>query len=211
MLTNKSDLSDSSIKELSLTLIRQKRLENLEKVETVLKFIGAGALLGASIVAPNLIRLAKPIIDDLTAEEPWERYNIRHLKRTLGRLEKQNLVVKYISGNQQVVELTEAGRRKIYKFALDEIKIKSPRSWDGTWWMISYDIPEEFKNLRDAIREYLEVWGFYKIQESVFLHAYPCQKEVEFLRGYLGVGKYVRVFRVSKIENDAAFREYFNV
>jgi len=41
--------------------------------------------------------------------------------------------------------------------------------------------------------------------------AYPCIKEVAFLREYLGIGEMVRLFDVGKIENDQNFRDFFGV
>lgn len=49
------------------------------------------------------------------------------------------------------------------------------------------------------------------LHESLFLHAYPCQDEVEFLRTYLGVAQHVQIFQVLNIENDKPFREFFEV
>ena len=83
--------------------------------------------------------------------------------------------------------------------------------WDGTWYLVCYDIPEVLDDTRKALREYLTAWGFYPLQESTFLQAYPCLKEIDYLREYLNVGQYVRVFKVSAIENDAAFRQFFGV
>jgi DNA-binding transcriptional regulator PaaX len=77
--------------------------------------------------------------------------------------------------------------------------------------LVSYDIPGNLKALRKTFREYLCLWGFFPLHESVLLHAYPCEKQVEFLREYLGVGEYVRIFMVSKIENDRLFRDFFGI
>lgn len=66
-------------------------------------------------------------------------------------------------------------------------------------------------NLRNIFRDYLHAWGFYPLHESVFLHAYPCFKQVEFLREYLGISEYVRFFIVAKIENDSLFHDFFDL
>ncbi|MCX6783723.1 MAG: hypothetical protein NT141_01455 [candidate division WWE3 bacterium] len=203
------------VKELSQTLSNQVAEELLSKkyagVKEVLGLVGAGAFLAASLVAPKFSRVFKSLINDPDAPEPWRRFNIPYLKRTLVRLEKQKLVTIREEKGVSVVEITNSGRRKILKFALDAIEIKVPRSWDRTWRLVSYDIPREQSALRMQIMEYLKVWGFYQIQESLYLHAYPCEKEVIFLREYLKAGEYIQIFTVTKIENDQPFRDFFDI
>lgn len=111
----------------------------------------------------------------------------------------------------QVVKITQAGKRRILKFAIDELAVKKPANWNGRWIIVSYDIPENRKTLRKVLQEYLRAWGFYPLHESVFLHAYPCEDHILFLREYLGIGEYVRILQVSKIENDRLFKEFFGL
>lgn len=206
---------ESSIDAIAKSLSKKidKDVFNRKHAHTaeILKLVGAGALLATSIVMPNLPRILKPFIKDENEYEAWKRFNIPYLKRTLRRLEKEKLVQIKEEGDCQQVEITQRGRRRILKYALDELVIEKPKIWDGKWRLISYDIPGKYKSLRKILREYLSNWGFYPLHESVFLHAYPCGKQVEFLREYLGLGEYVRFFSVSQIENDKPFRDFFGV
>jgi len=206
---------DFYIAELAKTLAKQIDREVFARkyapVGAVLKLVGAGVFLGASLVIPNLPIALKPFLVNENEYEAWKRFNIPYLQRTLRRLEKQKMVEIGEENGQQVVKITEPGKRRILKYALEELEIKKPRFWDEKWRLISYDIPAGSKSLRDLFRHFLLCWGFYPLHESVFLHAYPCEKEVEFLREYLGVGEHVRIFMVSKIENDKPFRKFFGI
>jgi hypothetical protein len=53
--------------------------------------------------------------------------------------------------------------------------------------------------------------GFYQMQESVYLFPHPCYDEVEFLRSFYGVGAMVKYLLVTKLEDDALYRQYFGV
>lgn len=212
---NKTSIpSPEIVDKVSQVLLKQIDREIFNKkyarVADVLKIVGAGFLLAGSIVAPNLPRAILPFFHE-NEYEVWKRFNILYLKRTLKRLEKQKLVEIDEEEGMQVVKITENGRRKVLRYALDELAIKKPKIWDGIWWLISYDLPLNFKFQREIFREYLKAWGFYPLHKSVFLHAYPCFKQIEFLREYLGVGEYVRVFKVSQIENDQSFRDFFGI
>lgn len=206
---------ESKIDKIALSLTKKIDAEIIREkyapVLSVLKLVGAGAFLAASFAAPNLPKALKPFISDTNDYEAWKRFNFRYLKRTLQRLEKERLVEIKDENNMQIVEITNKGRKRILKCALDELTIEKPKSWDGQWRLVSYDIPGKLKTVREIFNNYLRIWDFYPIHESVFLHAYPCIKEVDFLREYLGIGKYVRIFKVSAIENDQQFRDFFGV
>lgn len=190
---------------------KERLVSKLATAEDVLKLVALGAFVAGSVVMPNLAKLAKPLLKDLDSDDSWKRFNIPFLKRKLNRLEKQKLVSYRTEGTKQVVEITAAGRKRVLKFALDELWIVKPATWNGRWWLVTYDIPKGFDNERNQISQCLKMWGFYPLEDSVFLHAYPCEKEVTFLREFLGIGEYVRIFFVDKIENDQLFRDFFGV
>lgn len=212
-----SQIPDALLEKISQTLTKQidKEIFNQKyaKAADILKLVGMGIFVAGSLVIPNLPLALKPFLDHQRKKEynVWKRFNIPYLKRTLERLEKQQLIETSEEDNMQVVKITEAGKRKILKFAIDELAVEKPKIWSEKWTLISYDIPKELSRLRKVFLEYLKAWGFYPLHESVYLHAYPCDKQVEFLRSYLAVTKYVRIFTVSNIENDKLFRDFFGV
>lgn len=212
-----SEINPKLMEDISKTLEKQINWEiftqKYARVGDVLKLVGLGIFVAGSIVAPNLPLALKPFLDHKRRKESqvWKRFNIPYLKRSLKRLEQQKLVEIVEDGGIQSIKITKAGQRRVLKFALDELAVEKPKIWDGRWTLVSYDIPKDYRNLRKIFMEYLKAWGFYPLHESVFLHAYPCEKQVEFLREYLGIGKYVRIFTVSKIENDKLFKDFFGI
>ena len=206
---------ESSIESISRTLACQIDKEVFEKryarVRDILFLVGSGAFLAAAVVMPGLALLIKPFLKDERAHEVWKRFNIPYLKRTLERLQKEKLVRLGEKDGKQVAEITQAGRKKILRYALSETEVIKPKLWDGKWRLISYDIPLGKTRLRKSFRNYLLAWGFYPLHESVFLHAWPCEEQIEFLIEYLGVGENVRIFLVSKVENDKPFKSFFGL
>lgn len=210
-------MNNDKIDQLAKTLARQIDKEIFEKkyapAKTILKLVGVGAFLMAAMVMPGLPLVLKPFIDEKRKEEyeVWKRFNIPYLKRTLLRLNKQKLVEIGEENNKQVVKITNQGKQKIIKMALDELVVEKPKMWDGKWRLVSFDLPEKLAKERKKLVEYLRAWGFYPLHKSVYLHAYPCFKQIEFLKEYMGIGEYVRSFAVSKIENDKLFKDFFGV
>jgi len=210
-----SKINEPLILDISKNLAKQIDKKEFEKkyapVKTILTLVGAGAFLAGSLVIPNLPMALKPFLKDQEEYEVWKRFNIPYLRRTLYRLEQQKLVEIAEEKGIQMVKITESGKRRILRYAIGEVLIEKPRFWDGKWRLVSYDIPGNLKPLRKMFREYLCLWGFFPLHESVLLHAYPCEKQADFLKEYLGVGQYVRMFTVSKIENDKPFKNFFGI
>lgn len=210
-------MNDAKIDQLAKTLARQIDKEVFEKkyapAKTILTLVGVGVFLMTAMVMPGLPLALKPFIDEKRKGEyeVWKKFNIPYLKRTLLRLERQKLVEIAEEDGRQVVKITNQGKQKIIKMALDELTIEKPKIWDGKWRLVSFDLPEKLAKERKRLVEYLHAWGFYPLHKSVYLHAYPCLKQVEFLREYMNVGEYVRNFVVSKIENDKVFKDFFGV
>jgi len=209
--------TDDYIKDLSRTLARQVTSEIIKEkfsgIKEVLALVGMEAFIISKATMPGLPKSLRPYFNPYNPEfpEPWRRFNIPYLKRTLKRLEKRKLVNITNEDGKQVVKITSDGCQKILKYSLDSLEIKPPKFWDGKWRLVIYDIPEGSRYFREQIPRYFKSWGFYPLQESVYLHAYPCEKEIEFLREYLRMGEYIRVLKVSEIENDRLFRDFFGV
>lgn len=54
-----------------------------------------------------------------------------------------------------------------------------PLKWDGTWYLVSFDIPEKFRKKRDILRENLKVLGFGRLQDSLWISPYNFLGDVQ--------------------------------
>lgn len=210
-----STFIQDNIEKLALSLWQknEKELKNKKflSVKNIINMIGAGILSFTELYPSNIIKAGKPYLQDPEAYEAWKRFNIPYLKRTIKRLEEQKVVEISEEKGKQVIKITEKGKTKILKNAVEDLKVEKPAYWDGKWWLVSYDLPEYLSDLRDGIRKYLLNLGFFPIHKSVYLHAYPCKEQIEFLVEYFGIRKYMRIFKIDWIENDKAFKEYFDL
>lgn len=203
-----------NIDRLSLLLCKRMEKELKDKrfgVKQILSFIGAGVLSLSELYPSNIRKYALPYLRDPEANTIWEQFNIPYLKRQLKRLEKQKLITIEEKEGKQTVAINNKGRFKILKYAINDLKIKRPTIWDGKWWIVCYDLPKEKEAYRHAVQHYFISMGFFPLQKSVYLHAYPCKEETTFLREYFGLGEYIRIFRVDEIENSDAFKKYFGL
>ena len=147
------------------------------------------------------------------AAEYWEnREEQRRLSQSLWRLKKERLVIVKEQGDGKfIVEITEKGRRKLREFEFRNLKIKKPAKWDRIWRIIIFDIPEEKRNARDALRQKCKDLEFYQLQKSVWVYPYPCEQEIEFIVELFNVYPYVNIIKAAEIKNDIKIRKHFHL
>lgn len=184
-------------------------------VKEVLKALGIVGIISASFVLPGLPMALKPIIDAKKKAEIdkqtriWKKYNPYILKQTLKRLQGQKVIEIIEQENEPIIKLTEKGKVKLLKYNLEELDIK--KNWDGKWRLIIYDVETTKETQRNLFRRFLKKMKLYQLQKSVYLTPYECKDEIEYLRQYFGVGKEVIYLTVEKLENDIAYRKFFDI
>ncbi len=207
--------SGSAIAKISTVLVKQftkeERRQKYAPVHEVLAILGRGAIISAAILAPKSAAMLLPLVQESPDWDEWKHYNMSYLKRTLDRLEKAKQVTIVYEHGKEVVRLTQNGKRKILKYTIETLSVEKPKHWDGKWRVVLYDIPENHSGMRDFIRETLRSMGFYAIQESVYILPYPCFEQIEFLREYYFLGTKIQYMLVKHIENDSAYKTYFNL
>lgn len=81
---------------------------------------------------------------------------------------KKRGYIKYLRGKSDI-EITAAGKRRLRR-AVPVYEKK--RKWDGRLYLITYDIPESKKAIRDYFRSYLKALGCGMLQASVWITPY---------------------------------------
>jgi len=79
--------------------------------------------------------------------------------------------------------LTPKGKKLLKEYSIQDLKIKN-KEYTGEWMMVFFDIPENFKKIRNLFRKHLQLLGFYEIQKSVLVYPYQCKEELELLIDY---------------------------
>lgn len=163
------------------------------KTKDVLKVIGIGSLVVASILSPNL---AKAFLE---ISKEFKNINNKDLGRIVKRLEKQRMINFQGDNGQIKITITDKGKIRLLEYSYDNMVIKKPKV-DGKWRLVIFDIPEKRKRDRDALRRKLLELGFVRLQDSVFASPYPCKDEIDFLANYLQISDYVTLAVIEKIE-----------
>lgn len=173
-------------------------------IKFILKLLAAGSIIGISTVFPAFPMIAAPIIGA-------NKFNRSVLGQTIKRLEKQKLVEIIYPDGHPLVKITQNGKIRALRYKLSEMQIKKPRRWDGKWRLVIFDIPEKYKRIREIFRYHLKTMGFYQLQKSVWVQAFPCFDEIEFLRQVYQVGFNVSYVIAEKIEDDDFLKSRFEL
>ena len=132
-------------------------------------------------------------------------------KRSIKYLEKRKIIKVSETKDGLQLNLTKKGVESAQYYQLDNLQILTPEKWDGKWRVVIFDIPEEKKLGRDALRRKLKQLEFYQLQKSIFCHPYPCENEIILLRETYGIKPYVKIMTAENLENEDIIRKMFNL
>ena len=163
------------------------------KTQDVLKVIAAGGIIVGMAAVPSL-----PMIL-VGAIKAWKEVKKTDLGRIIKRLKKQEMIAIREKDDKVSIEITEKGKRRLLEYDFENIKRKAKRR-DGKWRFIIFDIPEDKKRNREAFRSKLLQLECVRLQDSVFVSAFPCKEEIDFLCHYLEISDYVTVVVIDSIE-----------
>src|SRR3989344_5504856 len=169
----------------------------------VLKLFAAGGIVIGAALVPSLPMAL------VGAVKIWKDVNRTDLGRIVKRLQKQKMISLKEKDGKTIIEITEKGKGRLLKYDFENIKLKAKKR-DGKWRLIIFDIPESKKRNRDAFRKKLLQIGCIRLQDSVFVSAFPCKDEVDFLCHYLEISNFVTVVSLDRIERgeQMLFKQY---
>ncbi len=109
------------------------------------------------------------------------------------------------------ITLTEGGRRRALRYKLDDLSLSRPKSWDGKWRIIAFDIPEKKKAGRDALRGKMKELGLIQLQKSLWAWPYECRDEIDFIAEVFEIGHYVHYLVVESITSENFLKYKFRL
>lgn len=182
----------------------------------ILKLLGIGAVVTASVLMPGLPMALKPVLDLQKRKKKynqkyWSKYNYSRLNQLLKRLYAQKVIDIFEENGIPLIKLTEKGKTKLIKINLEEITLQKSPKWDGKWRLVIYDVKKDKRSMGEVFRRFLRKLYFLKLQRSVYLTPFPCKDEIEFLRQYHSLGKEVLYIEANKLENEEAYKGFFGV
>ncbi|QQG42778.1 MAG: CRISPR-associated endonuclease Cas2 [Candidatus Giovannonibacteria bacterium] len=190
-------------------LVEKKSYPRWELTKKILLVLGGGAILFSLMLAPNTARLLQMFDLDGKASIRERLRRREQIRGAIKRLKKNRLVEIYQKDGEDIVRLTETGKKRLLKYQLDNLELKKTKFWDKKWRVIIFDIPEKNKRAREAFRFLLKKLGFYQLQRSVFVSPYHCRDEIDFISEVFDIGKCVHYFEATYFDDKAKLELQF--
>lgn len=169
--------------------------------KAVLALAAIGGVLALFAVAPGLARLASR--SSAVSKKALDKDRYRRLWKAFYAM-KQKGLFEYKGEDKngyQTYQLTEKGVRDVRKFTLETLAIKRMAKWDRKWRLVIFDIPEKYKKARGALRDKLKEMNFYPLQKSSWVHPFPCEAEITFLKDVFNMHPFVEILTVENLRN----------
>ncbi|MBI5799089.1 MAG: CRISPR-associated endonuclease Cas2 [Candidatus Yonathbacteria bacterium] len=181
-----------------------KRKSSLQK--KILLLLYGGISLGLTRNPRQYFRIAQEM------HREWKSIERDSLNRAIRSLYESKLVsTKDNHDGTLTLVLSKEGKRLALTYDIENIELKTPTQWDGRWRIVMFDVPEKYKRTRDALRMHLKNMGFYEFQKSVFVHPYPCAKEIEYITEFYQARRFVRFIVAAEIDNALELKRHFHL
>ncbi len=176
--------------------LRKNRLKTL-----ILEAIQTAGVLSEALIVPTVMATMTKL------EELPSLRQKEVIKYALRRLVKSG----FMRWEGDKYELTEKGKRflqmQLIKYASEE----RPRHWDGKWRILIFDIPERRRNVRIKLRATLQLLGFRRLQDSVWVYPYDCEEVIALIKVDFHIGNDVLYIIADSIEQDSVLRRHFKL
>lgn len=146
------------------------------------------------------------------ATAAWREINDRNIDQVIRGLYRSKLIdILDLPDGTTRMKLSEQGKTKVLFMQYESIRLHRLTRWDKKWRVVLFDIPEDKKGARDALRQKLTSLGFQELQKSVLIYPFPCRDELDFLIEYLGLRRYVRILEATDIDVTPHLKKRFQL
>jgi len=155
-----------------------------------------------------------------TAEIIFSRDSLWRKMQKLGKVPDRRLFIKSFNSLQRSgfwrlsrsgsYQLTAKGVARLEQLGFWE-SIKKQK-WDNLWRIIIFDISEDKRAAREALRQKLKKFGFYHLQKSVFVFPYDCEKEIMALADFFMASDSIEYIVAETLgRKEPEIREFFGL
>lgn len=178
-----------------------ERENKIEIAKMILAVVAVAGILSVVLIAPNAM-----LMFGIFRNKKVKAVNFR-FNRALKDLEDKGLV----KISRSMVKITEKGKKELAFYEFKRKIVKIPKKWDKKWRIVSFDIWERRRSVRDSIRRCLNQLGFARLQNSVWVFPYECREIVDLLKINFKVRPAVLYIVADSVENDEKLKSKFGL
>lgn len=135
----------------------------------------------------------------------------RRIIDTVSLLARQGYVSVGLLDNEKVFKITEKGKDRLKAHMVSEEGINIPERWDGRWYLITFDIPETKKVVRNQLILTLKRHGFVNYAKGLWLIPYNPSRMVASLRKQLKLKAELKLIIAQSIDFESKYRKHWDI
>jgi len=165
-------------------IIRSQRIKSLPQIILTTLFVA-----GVMTISGQTHHLVRALLHSLKERDktiPDDRKTNKSFSTAFNRVRRKGFLEFEKKGSQMYLRLTPEGKKKAGIYQIDDLEVLTPKLWDRKWRILIFDIPEQTRIKREALRGKLKELGFICLQKSVWVHAFPCHHELKLLKNFFG-------------------------
>jgi len=164
--------------------------------------------------------------NELTPNDLLDKTNIRRLSHRARNYitnsqssdyeQEIGSALRYMRHNQLILlakydylSVTNKAIKRLERLAIEHLFVYKPSKWDGKWRFVVFEIPSKDKVYKDALVSKIKLMGFKRLQDSVYVIPYRCQKQVSKLIDFYQFKYHVFYLEVIHTNNDNVLRRLF--
>lgn len=170
--------------------------------------IGKNKALSISLeILKEITKFAEEMVELITFDDIKRNMNYiegdpRRISTNIRSLERNGYIK--INRVNSSIELTNKGKIKLIEKSTNDVV-------DGKWRILSYDIPEDFKNKREQFCRSIRRVGFKQVQRSLWACPFVRADEVDLITKEMGLTKYVAYLLVEKTDIEKHLKILFKL
>ncbi|MBI2798292.1 hypothetical protein HYX70_03275 [Candidatus Saccharibacteria bacterium] len=174
----------------------------LNKTREVLRFIST-----RKVAVQSEITSSKALLELFSVGSTNAR---RRLIDTCALLAKQGYVSVGVLDGEHVYKINAKGQKRLESYVITQDSIN--RRWDGRWYLVTFDIPENEKATRNQLILTLKRVGFVNYTKGLWLLPYNPTKLINGLRKQFCLEKdQLRLIVATQLDESAAYKKLFKL
>ncbi len=172
----------------NISKLRTRKIKSVTNpiMKGLLRTSLAAGVVGVVLVAPNSLQAFDALVKQIDKTKKRSKRFSEYARRS-GYFE-----ITECGKNQYAVKLTNKGNDAAMNLLYEDYELPSRKKWDGKWHVLTFDILEENKYLRDLISNKVTELGMMKLQNSVYVYPYSFSEFLDNLHTvYPQATKYV--------------------
>ena len=135
----------------------------------------------------------------------------RRISDTGALLARQGYISVGVLDSEKVYKITLKGKDRLKAHQVAEDAFTIPERWDGRWYLITFDVPEAKKVMRNQLILTLKRHGFVNYAKGLWLCPYNPAKLVASLRKQLGLKSEIKLIIAQTIDGENKYRKYWKL